>query len=238
MHSRHKGLHGALGAALILVLAPLALAAKPAGIPDHPALDTVRAKLQQSLDAVTRAGLPPEMVLSKIREGLAKGAPPEAILAATQRLTDNLSRASDAVAAQRPGPRSPRLVKAVADARAAGIDLERSQRLMRNPVPEAHAVRAVEVATDLSLRGYPVDGSVRVVEDVLERDPESLQRLAASLESLRTTRGLSRADAVEAVHQGLANGQSSLDSVLNKPDDPHDRGNHGGAAKKVHPPKK
>jgi len=68
-------------------------------------------------------GLPADALVSKVREGLAKGVDAQRIASAVMRLADDLEAAQRFVTARRPGPAAPGLVRAVAEARMAGLDL-------------------------------------------------------------------------------------------------------------------
>ena len=122
-----------------------------AGLPVDARLDPVRGKLEQLIERAEVAGLPSEMIISKVREGLAKGVDPTRIEAAAARLTDNLQAAQQFVVARRPGRPTTSLVRAVAEARAAGVAMVAIERVVKTPQPEQQ--RAVEVITDLSLPG-------------------------------------------------------------------------------------
>ena len=48
-------------------------------------LAPVRAALEETIDRTTRSGLPAELIVSKVREGLAKGVPPESIITGSEK---------------------------------------------------------------------------------------------------------------------------------------------------------
>ena len=103
-----------------------------------------------------------------------------------------------------PGPAAPGLVRSLAEARTAGLDLAGLQSLVAADRPEQPARRAVEVLTDLSLRGYPVQRALTVVERVEVREPAALDRVPSLLETIRRDHALSPAEAVDALARGLA----------------------------------
>jgi hypothetical protein len=174
--------------------------------------------------------LPTEMIVSKVREGLAKGVDPSRIEAAAARLTDSLEAAQRYVTARRPGPPATvPLVRAVAEARLAGVALTAIDPLVAPQRAEPPARRAVEVVTDLSLRGYPPERAAAVVNEVLGRDTAALDRLTGALETLRHDYALSRAEAVDALARGLAS-SDSLQTALRRTSDDERRQGHGQGA--------
>ena len=56
-------------------------------VPDDARLDPVRARLTEQVEKASAAGLPVEVIVGKIREGLAKGVDGDRIAAATARST-------------------------------------------------------------------------------------------------------------------------------------------------------
>jgi hypothetical protein len=214
-------------AALLFVLA----ASGPATLPDDARLAPVRPRLEQLVDRAAGSGLPAEMIVSKVREGLAKGVDPARIEAAAVRLSDSLQAAQRYVTERRPGPAAPGpLVRAVAEARLAGVALTAIDPLVTPERPEPPARRAVEVVTDLSLRGYPPERAAAVVKDVLARDTAALDRLPSTLETLRHDYGLSRAEAVDALARGLASSDSLQTAYTRTAEDERRQGHGQGAA--------
>lgn len=191
-------------------------AADPAPASEADRLGPRAADIQRVIDRAAREGLPTDGLASKVREGLAKGAAPEAIWRAVERQAQTLGEASAMLRQQRKGAASAALVKAVADARAAGVAAESARPLVASSVDDARVVRAVEVLTDLALRGYPERGSGVLVRDVLERDPSSVGRIAGGLESIRHGQTVSRADALELLGRNLLATGNSLDAAVNR----------------------
>src|SRR5687767_5296835 len=101
--------------AMVTVLA-LVSPVEAAPLPADPRLDAVRDRLEQLVQRADGAGLPSEMIVSKVREGLAKGVDAQRIEAAALRLTENLEVAQKFVVARRPGQPPAPLVRAVAEA--------------------------------------------------------------------------------------------------------------------------
>jgi hypothetical protein len=157
----------ALGAALFSDAGP----ARATTLPGSARLDPVRPALEQTVGRAASDGLPSDLIVSKVREGLAKGIAPEAIRATAERLASDLAEAARFLRAHRHGSFSPALVRALAEARAAAIDLESLAPLCESEVPNAALIRAVEVLTDLALRGAPGARAASVVKAAVERSP-------------------------------------------------------------------
>ena len=78
---------------------------------------------------------------------------------------------------------------------------------MRGGRPAPETARAIEVITDLSLRGYPPSRAAGLVQDVLARDAAAVGRLPAALEVLRREQALSHGETVDALARGLQRGR-------------------------------
>jgi hypothetical protein len=216
---------------LLLMLSGTALAASgAASLPDDPRLAPVRAGLQGRIDSAAAAGLPVDVLVSKVREGLAKGVDAQRIASAVTRLADHLEAAQHFVAARRPGAAAPGLVRALAEARMAGLDLETLRSLVGADRPEQPARHAVEVLTDLSLRGYPVARALAVVERVEVREPAALDRVPALLETIRRDQALSPAEAADALARGLAVSDSLQGAYRRAVEDERRKGNGKGSS--------
>jgi hypothetical protein len=87
--------------------------------------------------------------------------------------------------------------------------------LMTAARPDEPVQRAVEVVTDLVLRGYPAERASIVVQNVLWRDEAALERVPGTLETIRRDYALSRAEAVDALGRGLAS-SDSLQTAYNR----------------------
>jgi hypothetical protein len=214
--------------AMVTVLA-LASTAEGAPLPADARLDAVRPRLEQLIQRADGAGLPSEMIVSKVREGLAKGVDATRIEAAAVRLTENLEAAQQFVVARQKGLPPAPLVRAVAEARAAGVPMSAVDRLVRAQKPELQ--RAVEVITDLSLRGYPSERAGLVVENVLSRDARALDRVPGTLETIRQDYALSHVEAVDALARGLASSESLQTAYNRTVEDERKRGHGKGGAK-------
>jgi hypothetical protein len=185
-----------------------------AALPDSERLAPVRAALEKTIDQAARDGLPVELIVSKVREGVAKGIAPEAIRAAADRLAQSLGAADRLLKVQRKGVSSPALLRAVADAQTAVVELDAVVPVVAANAPDPMLARAVEVLTDLALRGYPSRRAALVVREVTDRDAAALGRLVAGVEEIRTEQTVSRADALEALGRNIATGGASFDSAM------------------------
>lgn len=217
--------------ALVMTMVLVMASAEAApSLPADPRLDPARARIEQLVSRAEAGGLPAEMIVSKVREGLAKGVDAARIEAAAARLTDNLEAAQRYVAERRPGRPPVRLVRAVAEARQAGVSLAVVDPFIRGEKPEMQ--RAVEVVTDLSLRGYPADRAARVVHNVAARDAAALDRVWGTLETIRQDYTLSHGEAVDALARGLASSDSLQTAYGRTVEDERRRGHgRGGAGK-------
>jgi hypothetical protein len=213
-----------------LALALTAGRAAAAILPDSERLDPVRPALERAVDQVEHDGLPADLIVSKVREGLAKGVSPEAIRAAVERLARSLGDADQFLHRHRKRPAPPALVRALAEARTAGIDLEVLGPMVASEVPDAAVVRAVDALTDLALRGYPTNRAAAVVRDVLAHDPTSIGRVVSGVEAIRVAQTISRVDALDALAQNIAS-SGSFDAALNRSLEPGDHSNAGGNGK-------
>ena len=190
-----------------MVLLTLSQAAR--SLPDDPRLQSVRPRLEQLVNKTADDQLPADLLVSKVREGLAKGVPAERIEAATQRLAEGLVAARQFVTARHPEVSPPvELVRALAEARLAGVDLAAADPIVRGSRPTADTARAVAVLTDLSLRGYPTGRASDLLEQVFSREPAAVGRVSATLEVLRREHALTHVESVDALTRGLEGGAS------------------------------
>jgi hypothetical protein len=222
---RHTWARALAGATWLLLAAPRLASAQAAGAPALPAdprLTSVRAPLEEILARAAKDGLPADLIASKVREGLAKGVAPEAIRGAAERLAGSLDGAARFLRTQR-GPQaatagaaapSPLLIRAVAEANLAGVEAEGLLPLVASKDSDAVVARAIEVVTDLTMRGYPSRRSGVVVRDIADRDARSLGRVVAGVESIRAEQTVSRADALEVLGRNFRTGAPSLDTAV------------------------
>jgi hypothetical protein len=201
------------GATLSFALATALTLAQAAPLPGDARLDPVRARLEAVVSGAAQDGLPAEVLVSKVREGLAKGVPADRIETAAIRLAESLKSAQAFARERRPGNQAPvELVRALAEARLAGVELGALEPMVRGGRSGAETARAVEVLTDLTLRGYPTPRAASLVHNVLGRDAGSLARLPAALDVLRREQALTHAETVDALARNLR-GTGNLDAA-------------------------
>jgi hypothetical protein len=146
--------------------AEAAAEAAEASVLDDPRLEAVRGRLGADLRAAARAGLPVPPLEDKIREGLAKRAPPPLIAGAVSSLLGHLRTADGMLRPVRPHPRvaRPELVRLTAEALVAGADARELGQLVQTISRSegdgaAPVVRdGMTVVSELVERG--VDGAV------------------------------------------------------------------------------
>ncbi|HEY4183947.1 MAG TPA: hypothetical protein VGP07_02720 [Polyangia bacterium] len=217
--------------AALIAVAVTSMSAAVAGptadaLPDDVRLASVRTQLREAIARADRAGLPTRPLITKVREGLAKGAAPGQIVTAVEGLAHGLDDANRLVRAHgRPVP-SPALLEALAVARSGGASDEAVLPLVVSKMDEARLLQAIDVVGDLALRGYPGRQGGLVVRDVAERDASALGHLVAGLESIRRGQTVSRAVALDALGANLAT-SGSLDAAVSRS---LEGGEHGAAA--------
>jgi hypothetical protein len=185
-------------------------------LPQSDRLTAVQPELQRLVDDAAREGLPANLLVGKVREGLAKGASADLIVSAVTRLARNLSEANQFLRAQRRRGASAALIQALADARAGGVGWDAALPLVRANTEEARLVRGLEVLAELVMRGYPERPAGQVIHDVLERDPNAVGHLVAGLESIRRAQTVSRADALDDLGRSMLASNGSLDAAVNR----------------------
>lgn len=184
-------------------------------IPDDARLGPARASLQATVAKAGAGGLPTRPLIVKVREGLAKGVPPEKIAAAVESLAHGLDEANHFARAQGRGP-SAALLTALADLHARGVTWDSAAPVITAHADEAAMLRAVDVLGELATRGYPERPAGQLLRGVEEREPAALGRLVPALESIRRGLTVSRADALEALGTNLSLDGTALDAAVNK----------------------
>jgi hypothetical protein len=163
-----------LRATLLLLL--LAGPAAAAPLPEDTRIAAARPELQSLVDDAARAGLPSDLIVDKVREGLAKNVPPPRIVAAARTLAAALAEARELAAARlhtRPADLPPALLRALAEARAGGSSPRELDSLLtalaarRAPLPAA--TRAAEALADLVARGFSPAAAGRAVTTLIDR---------------------------------------------------------------------
>jgi hypothetical protein len=180
---------------------------------DH-RLDDVRAALEVTVVDAARAGLPVAPLVAKVREGLAKGVPPEAIRQAAARMVQKQIEAQAFVAAHRRDEPAFPLVRAVALAREGGISDRDLAPLVETLEPVPTGARAVEVVTELARRGYDPAAAAATVQSVARREPPAVGRVPAGLEAIRTAGRDDRTAALIRLQRRLDTDTGSFEAVV------------------------
>jgi hypothetical protein len=191
------------------VMALLLLLALPAGAraelkPDDRArLGARAAEVEAAVERAAQAQLPAELLVDKAREGLAKGVPPERIVAVVGQLEQALGRArveaQPFVPAGAPPPRA--LLKSLVEAHAAGVRGDDAGAVLRAGGRE----RALQVLTDLVQRGYPSTPAARTVAAMAGK-PALLEQLVGRAERLRGADAAPRVEVLDALSRANAQG--------------------------------
>src|SRR5262245_59891235 len=102
-------------------------------VPSDPRLATVEAELAHIVERAAQDGLPTDVLVAKIQEALAKSVPPPRILVVVHTLASDLSSARAFAAPLVAGATEPQaaLLRALAEAKAAGIALPQTTALVR-----------------------------------------------------------------------------------------------------------
>lgn len=192
-------------------------------LPDDQRLGSSRSDLEALLTGLASQGLPAELVVVKVREGLAKNVPVARILVVARQLgaeLKDLSALAHAALGLRGADRPPPgLLKAMADARASGASKDDVSTMLTKVAPRGAkaAERAAETLADLAARGYPTGAAAGLVATIAARKDagKSLSKLVRALEAFRKAEGLSHADALAAVRDAVAGG-ASPDAAIKK----------------------
>jgi len=203
-----------------LTLLFAALLAAPT-LPSDPRLEPVRAELTQVVDQTTQAGLPADVLVAKVQEGLAKNVALPRLVAVVRTLASDLAAARTFAAPLTNGKPQPALLRALVDAKAAGVNWKDTTVLVR--ASGDGSIKALQVLTDLAARGYPTTQAATIVAVVLKRDPQSLSMLTVDLDRVRRSHGLTQAEALDdlgnALDKTAAQGVGSLTQAMQKIDD-------------------
>ena len=210
--------HWSFGAVLLAATAAWA---------ERPAIDDARLgasalEVRAIVDHAAQAGLPEQLLVDKVREGMAKGVAPARIVAVARGLEQALLRARTEAQPFAGSPPPPGLLKAIVEAHAAGAGEQEIGALLRAGGRE----RAVQVLTDLAQRGFPVAAAARAVAGARA---DALDRLVGAAERLRSVDGASPADALDAIARANAQGVGldHAEQLLHRASDGADDGAHG-----------
>ena len=204
-----------LSTLVTLIWLARAAAADPV-LPADARLDSARVELDQLVAGLAAQGLPAELLVAKVREGLAKQVPVARILVVARKLGVELVEV-DALARRGLGlgrdSAPPGLLAALIDARTSGAAVKELAALIGEAGKENDRAKAASAATraatslaDLAARGYPSEGVGALVGTLARGDGRKLGRLAGALETLRKAEGLTPGQALELVRAAIAAG--------------------------------
>ena len=106
----------------------------------------------------------------------------------------------------------------MAEAQAAGVELQAVGPLAASAAGDAVLARAIDVLADLSRRGYSGGAPSRAVEDMTGRDPAALGRVVAGVEQYPQPAHRQPGQALEALARNLTAGGrgASFDSAMTR----------------------
>lgn len=170
--------------AMAFSLVPVGLAAQE-GEPVDPPEEQIEHTLAKALEA----GIPVELLESKILEGKAKGVSMDRIAAAVEARLQGLTRAMEAMARNEVEDVSADELAATADALNAGVS-ESVLAHIQSSAPADRRMVAVVALTSLVELGHAPEQALSRVEAALQRGPEALAELRS--ETAREMRGKGR----------------------------------------------
>lgn len=176
---------------LAMALGISQLAALPVLAQDAPARDasTAETRIAASLDAAVEAGIPVQLIESKLQEGRAKQIPAERIAAAVEARLDALVRARDAMARANVENVSAGDLSVGADALEAGVS-ETALIAIQTSAPQERRAVAIAVLAALVELGNVPDVALERVQAALGNGPAGLADLRArTLAELRARGG-------------------------------------------------
>jgi hypothetical protein len=142
--------------------------------------------IARALDRARQAGVPVELLESKIAEGRAKGVPMARIATAVERRLEALQRAGNAV--DRRHQLNTAELGVAADALQAGVSDEALRTIAERAPRERRAV-AIATLAQLVQLGQASDVALRNVTAALQRGPEALMNLPAQAAAAAGRRG-------------------------------------------------
>lgn len=137
---------------------------------------TPEEQVQAALERARQAGVPVELLESKIQEGQAKGVPMARIVQAVERRLEVLERVRSRFGVQE--SLTPEELGVAADAAQAGVSDAVLEALMGTAPRERRAV-AIAALSQLVQLGYPPQHALDQVQHALQRGPAALMNLPA-----------------------------------------------------------
>jgi hypothetical protein len=192
---------------------------------DDPRLTAVKGELQATWALAARDGVPETLLEDKLHEGLAKSVPAARLAQVLAAFEVSLAEAVKLSKLQNPPPA---LLKALVEAKNAGAQPRDLELVLHaaNPRGAAMTLRAIDVITDLSQRGFPPAPAARAVATVVEKNPRGLEQIPAAAQ--QATRAKATAtEALDAIARAADKGlgpDHALEMLGKTPPGQDDRG--------------
>jgi hypothetical protein len=220
--------HSSLLALLVLHAAPVRSApaasarSSTASFPADKRLASIKAPLEALMARLERKGIDTGPLRSKLREGLAKGVGPRRLLQVVTRYGAHLIE-GDRVTRRTYKRKVPQgLPRAYADARLAGVQRKRLERLLKVLSPKhrrLHAVVAVDALTDLLARGHLSQAAYGMVLGLARKGRfKDILKLRGILARVRKRYGLSLPRAGVELQKALIQTDAHLPAALDRLD--------------------
>jgi hypothetical protein len=192
---------------------------------EDPRLAAVKPELTSTWALAARDGVPETILDDKLREGLAKNVPAARLALVLQSLEIALAEAVKLTAGV-PQP-SPGLLKAIVEARSAGAPPRELELLIHAGAARGSValMRAVDVVTDLSQRGFPTSEAAHTVTTVLSKNPRAVGEIPLAAQQARSK--VTPAEALDAIARAADRGlgpDHALDVISKQPPGQDDRG--------------
>lgn len=126
-----------------------------------------RAQLELMLERAAARDLPAQAIENRVAEGLAKGASETAILASAGRVLAHLETSSSVLVAAGRQPSDEETTRG-ANALARGVTAAQLEVLAGGTPNERSLVTALEVLTELSARGVPVEKALARIQTIID----------------------------------------------------------------------
>lgn len=170
-----KPLIRSLSAILLLLVVPAAASAQ------NPA-----AQIQRAMDRAVEAGIPVELLESKVAEGRAKGVPMDRIAGVVERRLAVLQRVRTIIDPRREFTSEE--LGVASDALSAGVG-ENALKTISGSAPQERRAVAIAALSQLVRLGHPSEEALRRVTHALNSGPEALMNLPGAAAAAAGRRG-------------------------------------------------
>jgi hypothetical protein len=155
-------------------------------LPAAASAQTPQADVQRTLQRARQAGIPVELLESKVTEGLAKGVPMDRIAGAIERRLVILQRVRTDIDPNHQF--SSEELGVAGDALATGVKEEVLKTISDN-APRERRAAAIAALSELVRLGHPSEEALRRVTQALNRGPEALMNLPGQAAAASARRG-------------------------------------------------